>query len=77
MRAMQINVRESTRNLSLTIKNAFASFILRIEIETLLMELQKTQGTTPSDGVSKLTPKRVNSDTILTPCYGVVPNGTP
>jgi hypothetical protein len=29
------------------------------------------------NGVSKLTPKIVNSDTILTPCYGVVPNGTP
>jgi hypothetical protein len=37
MRAMQINVRESTRNLSLTRKNAFASF-MRIETEILLME---------------------------------------
>jgi hypothetical protein len=29
------------------------------------------------NGVIKFPPKRVNSDTILTPCYGVVPNGTP
>jgi hypothetical protein len=40
MRAMQIKVRESTRNLSLTRKKAFASF-MRIEIEILLMDLLK------------------------------------